>query len=212
MSIRLVLADDHPLILDGLEQLFRLEPDFAVVARCITGREALAEVRLHQPDILVLDIRMPEMDGLEVVRTLAAESPEVRVVVLTAGLDEREVLEAMRLGVRGVVLKSMASQMLVRCLRKVHAGEQWLERRSAGMALDLLLQREAGMREVTSLLTPRELEIVRLVSAGLRNAELGARLNITEGTVKKHLHNIYEKLGVETRVELVRWADERGLL
>lgn len=211
VSIRLVLADDHPLILQGLDQLFRLESDFEVVARCLGGEEAIEAVRLQRPDILLLDIRMPGVDGLEVLRALRRESPTTRVVVLTAGLDEREVVEAMHLGVRGVVLKSMAPQLLLRCLRRVHAGERWLERHALEEALDRLVERAAGAAQVSQILTQREVEIVRLATAGLRNAEIGEQLSITEGTVKKHLHNIYQKLGVETRVELVRWADGKGL-
>ncbi len=128
MPIHLVLADDHPIILDGLEILFRMEKDIQVVARCVNGEEVLQAVRQHRPDILILDIRMPGKDGLAVLREMKDEDLPTRVVLLTVALDEEETLEALRLGVRGVVLKEMAPQMLVQCVRKVHAGEQWLER------------------------------------------------------------------------------------
>jgi DNA-binding NarL/FixJ family response regulator len=212
MAIRVVLADDHPLILEGLEQLFRLEEDFDIVARCVNGVEAVEAVRRYQPDVLVLDIRMPGGGGIEALRSLQREKLPTRAVIFTAGLDEGEVVEAMRLGVRGVVLKSMPSQMLLRCLRKVHAGEQWLERRSAGRALERLLQREAGAKEAAAVLTARETEIVRMVATGLRNREIAASLIITEGTVKAHLHHIYQKLEMDSRVDLVRWAEEKGLI
>ncbi len=212
MAIRLVLADDHPLILDGLEQVLRLEDDFEVVARCVNGTEAIDAVRRHRPDILVLDIRMPGGDGIQALRALQREKLPTRAVLFTAGLDDGEVFEAMRLGVRGVVLKSMPSQMLLRCLRKVHTGEQWLERRSAGQALDRLLLREAGAKEAGEILTAREIEIVRMVAGGLRNREIAAQLIITEGTVKAHLHNIYQKLEMDSRVDLVRWVEEKGLI
>ena len=212
MAIRVVLADDHPLILEGLEQLFRLEEDFDIVARCVNGVEAVEAVRRYQPDVLVLDIRMPGGDGIEALRSLQREKLPTRAVIFTAGLDEGEVVEAMRLGVRGVVLKSMPSQMLLRCLRKVHAGEQWLERRSVGRALERLLQREAGAKAAAEVLTARETEIVRMVATGLRNREIAANLIITEGTVKAHLHHIYQKLEMDSRVDLVRWAEEKGLI
>jgi DNA-binding NarL/FixJ family response regulator len=128
MPIHLVLADDHPIILDGLEILFRMEKDIQVVARCVNGEEVLQAVRQHRPDILILDIRMPGKDGLAVLREMKDEDLPTRVVLLTVAPDEEETLEALRLGVRGVVLKEMAPQMLVQCVRKVHAGEQWLER------------------------------------------------------------------------------------
>src|SRR5213596_1131241 len=125
MTIHLVLADDHPIVLDGLESLFRLEPDFQVAARCINGEETLVAVRRHRPDILILDLRMPRGDGLEILRTLRRERLATKVVLLAAALEEDEILEALRLGVRGVVLKELAPQQLVECVRKVHAGEQW---------------------------------------------------------------------------------------
>jgi DNA-binding NarL/FixJ family response regulator len=212
MAISLVLADDHPIILDGLELLFRSEPDFLVLARCVNGREALQAVRQHRPDVLILDIRMPGMDGLAVLRQLREENLPTQVVILTVSLGEDELMVLVRLGVRGVVLKEMAPQLLVQCVRKVHAGEQWLEKRSFGRAMEKMLSREAGMREVTDALTPREVEIVRMVAAGLRNKEISDRLSISEGTVKIHLHHIYEKLHLEGRLELALYAQTKGLL
>jgi DNA-binding NarL/FixJ family response regulator len=212
MAIRLVLADDHPIILDGLESLFRMEQDIQVVARCVNGEEALKAVRQHRPDILILDIRMPAKDGLQVLREIQEDNLPTQIILLTVGLDEEETVEALRLGVRGVVLKEMAPQMLVQCVRKVHGGEQWLERRSVGRALEKLLWREAGAREIAGMLTPREIEIVRMVAAGLRNKEIADKLFISEGTVKIHLHHIYEKLQLDGRLELALYAQDKGLV
>jgi DNA-binding NarL/FixJ family response regulator len=212
MSISLVLADDHPLLLDGLENLFRLEKDIQVLARCGDGVEALRAVREHQPDILILDLRMPRMDGVAVLRAMKKEKLRTRVVLLTVALDEDEVLEAIRLGVRGVVLKEMAPQLMVQCVRKVHAGGEWLERSSVARALDKMLRREAGAQQIAGLLTPREIEIVRLVASGRRNKEIAEALSIGEGTVKLHLHNIYEKLHVDGRVALTLYAQDKGLV
>ena len=212
MPITLVLADDHPLILDGIENLFQLEKDFKLVARCIDGEEALRAVRVHRPDVLVLDIRMPVRDGLSVLREMKKEKLPTRAVLLTAALDEDELAEAVRLGVRGLVLKELAPKLLVQCIRQVHAGELWLEKRSVAGALEKLLQREAGKQEISRVLTPREVEIVHQVAAGLRNKEIAERLFIGEGTVKIHLHNIYQKLGVDSRLKLTRYAQEKGLI
>ncbi|OGU09817.1 MAG: hypothetical protein A2W29_05520 [Gemmatimonadetes bacterium RBG_16_66_8] len=212
MPIRLVLADDHPIVLDGLENLFRLESDFRVVARCVNGEECLEAVRRFQPDVLVLDIRMPGKDGLAVLRELRREQQPTQVVLLAAALEEDEVLEALRLGVRGMVLKELAPKMVVQCVRKVHAGEQWLEKQAVGRALDTLLRREAGEREAATILTPREIEMVGMVARGLRNKEMSDRLAISEGTVKIHLHNIYRKLKVENRVELILYAQSKRLV
>lgn len=212
MTVHLALADDHPIILSGLEGLFRMEPDFQVVARCINGEETLAAVREHHPDILILDLRMPRGDGLEILRALRREKLPTKVVLLAAALEEEEILEALRLGVRGLVVKELAPQLLVECVRKVHAGEQWLEKQLSRRVLEMLLRREAGGRAGSSVLTPREIEIVRMVASGLRNRELARRLGLSEGTVKIHLHNLYKKLKVQNRVELVLHAQSNKLV
>ena len=212
MSIRLVLADDHPIVLDGLEQLFRLEKGFEVLARCVNGEETVLAVREHRPDVLILDLQMPGKTGLEVLREMNGEGLPTRVVLLTAALNVDEVLEATRLGVRGVVLKEMAPRLLVQCVRTVHAGGQWLEKRAVGLALDRMLEREAGARELANVLTRREIEIVRMVASGSRNKEIAEKLFISEGTVKVHLHKVCEKLQVDSRVELTLYAKDKGLL
>jgi len=211
MPITLVLANDHPIFLDGLEDIFRREPDIQVLESCLEGQAALRAVRQLKPDVLILDLRMPKMDGLGVLREMQKEKLPTRVVVLTAALDEDEVLKAIRLGVQGVVLKEMAARLLVQCVRKVHAGEQWLEKRSVSLALERLLKREAATRQIAGLLTSREIEIVRMVADGLRNREIGDRLYINEGTVKVHLHHIYEKLKVNSRLQLTRYTRDKGL-
>jgi len=211
MPITLVLADDHPLILDGLESLLKVEQDFSVLARCSAGEETLEAVRQHQPDILVLDLRMPGMDGFQVLRSLKTTKIATRVVLLTAALDEEALVEVISLGVRGVVLKEMAPQLLVRCIRTVHAGGQWLEKQATTRALETLVRREAGLRHASSILTPRELAIVRAIATGSRNREIAERLNISEGTVKVHLHNIYQKLGVDSRLALMIYARENAI-
>jgi DNA-binding NarL/FixJ family response regulator len=212
MSIRIVLADDHLLILQGLELLLRQVPDFQIVACCRDGEEALHAVRQHRPDILILDILMPGKDGLAVLRELHEEKLPTRVVLLTAALDEDHVLEALRLGVAGVVLKEMTGPLLIQCVRKVYSGDQWLERRSISRALDKMLRREAGAREVAKILTPREIEVVRMVAGGLRNKEIAEKLAISEGTVKIHLHRSYEKLNVDSRLGLLRYAQTQGII
>lgn len=211
MPVRLVLVDDHPLILDGLEALFRTAGDFEVVARCRDGGEALRAVREHAPDVLVLDLSMPRVSGLEVLRAMHAEGLASRAVVLAAALDDEDVVEALRLGVRGLVLKEMASDMLVKCVRRVHGGGTWLERVSAGRALERMVRREQGRHEAAAGLTPRELDVVRLVVKGLRNKEIADRLAIGEGTVKIHLHRVYQKLGVDSRLALAALARDKGL-
>jgi DNA-binding NarL/FixJ family response regulator len=209
MAISLVVSDGHPLILRALGDLFHATKDFKVLAMCPDGEEALRAVRQHRPDVLVLDLRLRLRDGLAVLQALRIEGPPTRVVVLTEELSGEEALQLLRLDVGGVVLKEMAPEFLVQAIRKVHAGERWLERHSFGQAVDKLMRRAAGEREASALLTPRELEIARLVGRGFRNAAIAQRLNIGEGTVKGHLHKIYEKLKITSRVELALHTREK---
>ena len=210
-AIRVILVDDHPLVLNGLFHLLREHPEFTILDRCTSGSEALASVERELPDILVLDLSMPGMDGLAVARELHAQGRLPSTVLLTAQLHEDQLIEALHLGVRGFVLKEMATKLLVECLRRVHAGGQWLEKDSANRAMAKLVKREARTREIATLLTPREIEVVRMVAKGRANKEIATELFIAEGTVKIHLHNIYEKLKINRRADLVRIADEYGL-
>lgn len=211
MIIRLVLADDHRIILEGLEQLFRREKDFDVVTTATNGEDALKAVREHRPDILVLDVNMPKGNGLWVLKQIHSEKLQTRVVLLTATVDDDDVLEAMQSGVSGLVLKEAAAVNLVDTVRKVQRGERALEPTAVNRALDRLSQREEA-KKIVELLSRRETEIVKMVAAGLRNKEIAFKLSIGEGTVKTHLHTIYEKLGVHGRVELTMYALERGIL
>jgi two-component system, NarL family, nitrate/nitrite response regulator NarL len=154
---------------------------------------------------------MPAKDSLVVLREMRKEKLPTRVVILTATLAEEGLTEAVRLGVRGLVLKELAPKLLVQCIRIVHAGELWLEKRSVTSALEQLLRHETE-RNTAQVLTPREIEIIKQVAAGLRNVEIGKKLFINEGTVKMHLHNIYQKLGVDSRTKLARYAQEKGLV
>lgn len=212
MRTRLVLADDHPIVLHGLENLLHAEPDLQVVARCTTGDETIVAVRRHRPDLLILDMHMPNKDGLAVLRELQRHKLPTKVVLMAEHLDDGEVLEAFRLGVEGMLLKELALKMVVQCVRKVLAGEVWLEKRAVSRAIDALLRRENGEREMTALLTPREMEMVRLVAQGLRTEEMSSRLDISEGTVKTHLHRVYRKLKVNNRVALTLYAQALKLV
>ena len=212
MAISLVLADDHPIVLHGLTELFSSEAGFSVVATCPDGAAALNAVRKHRPDVLLLDLRLPVMDGLAVLRVLSSEGAKTRTILLTAYVEEQAVTEAMRLDVAGIVLKDTAPQVLLECVRRVRGGGTWFDADLVAATLQHTLRRDAAERRVASVLTRREIEIVRMVADGLRNKAIAARLEITEGTVKIHLHNIYTKLGIDGRVDLVRYAQRAQLL
>ena len=149
MPIRLVLADDHLLILEALEILLQREPDFHIVARCQNGEETLHAVRQHRPDVLILELHIPGKSGLEVLREMSQDKLPTRVVLLATPLHDDELLEALLLGVGGVVLTERASQQLVGCIRKVYAGDQWLDSSTVGGAVETLLRREVAARELS---------------------------------------------------------------
>jgi two-component system, NarL family, nitrate/nitrite response regulator NarL len=212
LAISLVLADPHPIYLIGLEQVLSSEPDVTILARCSNSEDALKSVRQHQPDIFITNLNLPPQGGIEIIREIREDNLSTRAVILTDALNDSQAVEAFQLAVPGIVLKGMAPDLLVRCLRKVHAGGQWQERQSMGRAVEKMLRREAGARRLSNILTPREIEIVRLVAEGESNGEIAARLVLREGTVKIHLHNVYKKLGIENRVDLTLYAQKKGLV
>lgn len=212
MSIRLVVADPHPIYLLGMEALLGGESDLELLCLCDTAKGVQEAVHLHNPDLLITDIAFRDRRGLEMIGELRREAPAVRVVILTGGLDDEQTIETLRLGVQGVLLKSMPSRMLVQCIHNVHAGGHWMEKQSLGQAFEKMLRREAGARRIATILTPRETEIMCLVAKGLNNRQIAAQLSVGEGTVKVHVHNIYTKIGVNNRVDLTLYAQKKGLL
>lgn len=212
MRTRLVIADHYPIVLHGLLQLLRAEADLQVVACSTNADETLVAVRRHRPHVLLLDLRLPRKNGLHVLRELQQEKAKTKVVLMADRLEDDEVLEAYRLGVHGMLLKELAVEMVVQCIRKVLAGEVWVENRAVSRALDVLLRRENGKQQAAALLTPRERETVRLVALGLRTGEMSSRLGISQGTVKTHLHRVYHKLKVNNRVALTLYAQALQLI
>jgi DNA-binding NarL/FixJ family response regulator len=212
VTIRIVIADDHPVVRRGLAQFIADEDGLEIVAECADGAGALEAVAHHAPDVLIVDLSMPGMDGLEVLRRLKDLPSPPAPVVLAGNISDEEVVEAMRHGAKGVVLKEMAPSLLVACIRKVAAGGTWLEKEAIGRTMEKLLRQEHTRQQVRDVLTPREIEIVRMVASGMGNREVGEKLFITEGTVKTHLHSVYEKLGVKGRVQLANYAQEKGLM
>lgn len=209
MSITLVIADHHPLILIGLEQVCSLEKDLRVVASCADGHEAVEAVRRHQPDILALDFLLPQKDGLTVLREMQTMGSRTKVVILTAAVNEDKMVDAIQLGARGVVLKEMAPQFLIQCVRKVHAGGEWLENRAITRMMERIRRDKANTQHGAAALTQRESELARLVARGLSNQAIAEALSVTRGTIKVHLHNIYEKLNLDGRLSLLIYARDQ---
>jgi two-component system nitrate/nitrite response regulator NarL len=211
--VRILVADDHAIFRDGLRKLLEGAEDVQIVGEASNGVEATKMLAKLKPDILLLDLRMPEKDGLGVLEEINFDSIQTRVIVLTAAEDDRDVVRAMRLGARGVVLKQSASDLLLKSIRKVADGEIWLDNRMTAEVIDAFKKSaEAGQRREKPLLSDREKEIVQLVAQGFRNREIGEKLFISEQTVKNHLHNIFDKLGVSDRLELALYAIHHRLI
>jgi two-component system, NarL family, nitrate/nitrite response regulator NarL len=211
--VRILVADDHAIFRDGLRRLLEGSDDVTIVGEASNGNEAIKLLAKLKPDILLLDLRMPEKDGLGVLEEINFDSMTTRVIVLTAAEDDRDVVRAMRLGARGVVLKQSASDLLLKSIRKVSDGEIWLDNRMTAEVIDAFKKSsEAGQRREKPLLSDREKEIVQLVAQGFRNREIGEKLFISEQTVKNHLHNIFDKLGVSDRLELALYAIHHRLI
>ena len=206
-NIRVLVADDHAIFREGLRKLLEGAGDIAVVGEAGDGDEAVRLLHKLKPDVLLLDLRMPVKDGLGVLEEMNGDSAQTRVILVTEGENEHDVVRAMRLGARGVVWKQSASALLLKSIRKVNAGEIWLDNRMTAELIDAFKKSsDSGARREKPLLSPREKEIVHLVAQGFRNREIAEKLFISEQTVKNHLHNIFDKLGVSDRLELALYA------
>jgi two-component system nitrate/nitrite response regulator NarL len=215
--VRIVIADDHPIFRDGLRRLLEAETDLKVIGEACDGAEAVKMARQLKPDILLLDLAMPRMPGLEALREMSSgsASSSVRVILLTAAAEKKQIVEALQLGARGVVLKDSATQLLLKSIHTVMAGEYWVGRESVSNLVQYLrnLVQSSGeeAKQKKFGLTPRELEIVSAVVAGYSNKEIAEYFKISEDTVKHHLSNIFDKLGVSTRLELALFAVNQAL-
>jgi DNA-binding NarL/FixJ family response regulator len=208
----IILADGHPVTLKGLEYILSDDSAFHILESCSNGDSTLSAVRRHRPELLLIDLNLPEKDGLATIAEIALNASPVRVILFAAAIDDHQTCQAIRLGVRGVLLKTMPPHLIVQCLRKVLTGGQWLERKSIHMALENTLRQQTAYEKVTQLLTKREFELTMLVAKGLCNKDAARQLNISEGSVKVYLNRIYKKLQVNNRVELTLALQKRGLI
>ena len=215
-TIRVLIADDHPIVRDGLAKLLSLEEDVVVVGEASDGCEVLEKVQELDPDVLLLDLRMPNLDGLSALQALQQTNKRTRVIILTASEDKNEFVQAMKLGCSGIVLKQTAPELIVKSIRKVHGGEIWLDSHTTAAVMRQFaapgeIGGGSGKSRERSPLSQREREIVQLVAQGYKNKEMAEKMFISEQTVKNHLHNIFDKLGVSDRLELALYAIHKGL-
>ncbi len=215
-KIRVVIADDHPIVRDGLRKLLSIEEDIDVVGEAADGQELLDNMDSWRPDVILLDLRMPNTDGLTALQMLNSTNNPAKVIILTASEDKNEFVQAMKLGCAGIVLKQTSADLIVKSIRKVNAGEIWLDAHTTAAVMRQFATAEAaaagGLRgRERAPLSTREREIVALVAQGYKNKEMAEKMFISEQTVKNHLHNIFDKLGVSDRLELALYAIHKGL-
>ena len=211
-QIRVLIADDHTLFREGLSMLLAGEPDINVVGEAADGFQALSMAEALQPDIMLLDIRMPGMDGLEVLRRIREKSPKMKVIVLSGFFEEELIVEAFEHGAKGYLQKITSPADLVKALRATHAGELWAHPRVLSQVLESLLGKvhapHLALSEMHGNLTDREKEVVERVKVGKTNKEIAADLGISEKTVKAHLSNVFSKLNIGRRLQLLLYRIE----
>ena len=202
--IRILIAEDHAIVRDGLTSVLDFEPDMSVVGHAKNGHEAVARFRELAPDVVLMDLAMPEMDGVAAIRAICSEFPEARILVLTTYDGDENVFRALENGAKGYLLKDCSTPDLLAAIRKVHAGSTHVSERAA---LRLAERAIAG-----AALSPREIEVLKLIASGKSNKEIATQLFVSEGTVKTHVLNIHHKLGVDDRTQAVVVAIKRGIL
>ena len=205
-TIRIVIADDHAIFRDGLRRLLATQQDFQVLAEASDGKEAIELAKELRPDVLLLDLAMPRVPGMEVLRELAHQQAAVRTILLTAAIQPFAVTSALQLGARGIVLKASPPEMLLSSIRAVCEGQFWVG------SEPVTVWARTGQASTSGFgLTSREIEIISAIKEGSSNREIASKLAISEETVKRHLSNIYGKLGVSSRLELAVLASEQHL-
>ena len=207
--IRIVLADDHPVVRIGVRNMLSSNPGFEVVGEAADGDEAITQTLELEPDILLLDVQMPRLPGLEAMRAIMNGTPTVKIILLTSMISTQQIIEALQIGARGIVIKDALSDHLQTAVRTVVAGDYWIGgKRVVNLvsALHTLMQQAAVPQRKTYGLTPRELEVVGCIVEGCSNRDIAKQFSLSEETVKRHLSNIFDKTGVSTRLELALFA------
>ncbi len=215
-TIRVLIADDHPLILEGLWSLLERQGDLNLVGKATSGPEAVAAALELDPDVILMDVRMPELDGVEATRRIRAHSPHIRVIILTVYEDDASIFSAIKAGACGYMLKDIDTDQLVDSIRRAARGESLIHPAIAARVLEeftrLTREEEQGSPRLFEQLTKREVEILHLLAEGLSNKEIAYRISISEKTVKNHLSSIFSKLQVNDRMQALIYAFEHNLI
>ena len=213
-AVKLLIVDDHTVVRDGLISMLGSEKEFAVLGQARNGLEAVGRVKELQPDVVLMDLRMPELDGVEAMRRIRAEDPDVKFIVLTTYDSDEYIFDAIEAGAKGYLLKDTSRDELFQAIRAVHRGESLVQPGVAAKLLDRFakLSRESAQAGRPEQLSERELEVLRLMATGAPNKEIAATLTISESTAKTHVANIFQKLDVKDRTEAVTQAVQRGII
>ncbi len=210
--MKVIICDDQAIVRDGLEMLLNLEKDIEVVAQAQDGAEAVEQVRSHQPDLVLMDLKMPGMNGIEATRQIRAHHPAVKVLVLTTYEDDEWVFDAIRAGAAGYLLKDTPREAVIQAVRGTVAGKSFVDPAVAGKLLGHVSgQRTQPATLITDKLTEREVDVLQLLARGFTNADIAARLHLSEGTVRNHVSAILAKLGVSDRTQAAVIAIQHGL-
>jgi DNA-binding NarL/FixJ family response regulator len=201
--IRVFCVDDHPLLREGIAAIIESQPDMLLAAEASSGHEAILKFREHRPDVTLMDLRLPDMSGIDALIAIRAEFPEVRIIMLTTFQGDIEIQRSLAAGARGYLLKNMPPKELVEVIRQVHAGRKWIPTELAGQLAEHLGD---------ETLTGREVEVLKLIAGGNRNKDIAGLLFISEETVKVHIKHIMEKLSASDRTQAVAIAVRRGII
>jgi two-component system, NarL family, response regulator NreC len=211
MTIRLLIADDHGVLRAGLRVLLNSEPDFEVVGEAADGKDAVEKAEKLQPDVMIMDISMPEMDGLEATRLIQKSCPNIQVLLLTVHEDDRLIRAALKAGAAGYITKRAAEAELVTAVEAVMRGEMYVHPSMMRLLLKELVPKEVESQAEDTNLTPREKEVLQLIAQGHTNVQIAQRLELSPRTVEGHRASLMEKLGLRNRLELVLYAEAHGL-
>lgn len=211
--IRIVLVDSHPIALLGLNTLLTSNHEFEIVASLNSEHQILETIKLTQPDIILMDFHLPKVDGVQLVHDVQMVGGDTsKIVIYTATLSKTETCDLIRAGVKGILLKEMPISLIRQCLRQVHAGGEWLERRAMRSAFEQILRRESELQEISTQLSPREINLATLIATGHNNKSAARELRISEGSARVYLNRIYSKLHISNRLQLALLFKDKGLV